>query len=103
MRPLIPTAFAIALALALAAASAPVRADDDHDSALRLQERREILPLEVLLRRLGLSEDVRILEIESEIKHGAALYEIEYVEPSSGRIRKIRVDARTGGVLPEDD
>lgn len=100
MRLLIPPA--LALALVLAAASAPVLADDDHDSALRLQERREILPLEVLLRRLGLSKGVRILEIESEIGHGAALYEIEYVEPS-GRIRKIRVDARTGGVLREDD
>lgn len=100
MRLLIPPA--LALALALAAASAPVWADDDHDSALRLRERREILPLEELMHGLGLGRDVRILEIETEMEHGSALYEIEYVEPS-GRIRKIRVDARTGEVLGEDD
>jgi uncharacterized membrane protein YkoI len=97
MRLLIPLALALA-----AAAAAPVKADDDHDSALRLRERREILPLEELMHRLGLDKDVRILEIESEMEHGAALYEIEYVE-RSGRIRKIRVDARSGQVLGEQD
>ena len=97
MRLLIP----LALALAFAAA-APVKADDDHDSALRLRERREILPLEEIMRRLDLGKDVRILEIESEIEHGAALYEIEYVE-RGGRIRKIRVDARSGQMLREED
>jgi uncharacterized membrane protein YkoI len=101
MRLLLPLALAMALALA-AAAPAPVKADDDHDSALRLRERREILPLEELLRRLDLGKDVRILEIESEMEHGAALYEIEYVE-RNGRIRKIRVDARSGQVLGEED
>ena len=54
------------------------------------------------MRRLDLGKDVRILEIESEMEHGAARYEIEYLEPS-GRIRKIQVDARTGAVLGEDD
>jgi uncharacterized membrane protein YkoI len=97
MRLLIPLALALA-----AAAPTPIRADDDHDSALRLRERREILPLEELLRRLDLGKDVRILEIESEMEHGAAHYEIEYVE-RGGRIRKIRVDARSGQVLGEED
>ena len=97
MRLLIPLALALA-----SAAAAPVKADDDHDSALRLRERREILPLEELMRRLGMDKDVRILEIESEMEHGAALYEIEYVE-RNGRIRKIRVDARSGQVLGEED
>jgi len=97
MRLLIPLALALA-----AAAPTPIRADDDHDSALRMRERREILPLEELLRRLDLGKDVRILEIESEMEHGAAHYEIEYVE-RGGRIRKIRVDARSGQVLGEDD
>jgi len=97
MRLLIPLALALALA-----GPAPVKADDDHDSALRLRERREILPLEELLRQLDLGKDVRILEIESEMEHGAALYEIEYVE-RNGRIRKIRVDARSGQGLGEED
>ena len=97
MRLLIPLALALA-----SAAAAPVKAADDHDSALRLRERREILPLEEIMRRLDLGKDVRILEIESEMEHGAAHYEIEYVE-RNGRIRKIRVDARSGQVLGEED
>jgi uncharacterized membrane protein YkoI len=97
MRLLIPLALALA-----SAAAAPVKADDDHDSALRLRERREILPLEEIMRRLDLGQDVRILEIESEMEHGAALYEIEYVE-RGGRIRKIRVDARSGQLLGDED
>jgi uncharacterized membrane protein YkoI len=92
---------AVALALTAAAAAA-VLADDDHDSALRLRERREILSLDELLGRLRLGEGVRILEIESEMEHGRARYEIEYLE-RNGRIRKVRVDARTGEVLQEDD
>ena len=97
MRLLIPLALALA-----SAAAAPVKADDDHDSALRLRERREILPLEEIMRRMDLGKDVRILEIESEMEHGAALYEIEYVE-RGGRIRKIRVDARSGQLLGDED
>jgi uncharacterized membrane protein YkoI len=93
----------IALTLALAASiAAPVRADDNHDAALQRQEHREILPLEVLIDRLSLGRNVRILEIESEMEHGNVLYEIEFVE-RSGRIRKLRVDARTGEVLGEED
>lgn len=95
------TIVALALALALAVA-APARPDDDHDSALRLRERGEILPLEELLRRLDLGPGTRVLEIESEIEHGRALYEIEYVE-RGGRIRKVVVDARSGVVLKEKD
>ena len=97
MRLLIPLALALA-----SAAAAPLKADDDHDSALRLRERREILSLEELMHRLDLGKDVRILEIESEMEHGAALYEIEYVE-RGGRIRKIRVDARSGQLLGDED
>ena len=54
------------------------------------------------MHRLGLGQDARILEIESEIEHGATVYEIEYVEPT-GRIREVQVDARTGEVLEEED
>jgi uncharacterized membrane protein YkoI len=95
--------FLIPLTLALAAVAAtPIKADDDHDSALRLRERREILPLDELMQRLGLGKDVRILEIESEMEHGRAQYEIEYVD-RAGRIRKVRVDARTGDTLGDKD
>lgn len=93
----------LALSAALAsAAPAPAQADDDHDAALWLRERGEILSLEELMRRLDLAQDTRILEIESEMEHGRAFYEIELLE-RGGRIRKILVDARTGAVVKEKD
>lgn len=75
---------------------------DDYEQAYRLQERQEILPLEELLRRLGLGTDARILEIESEFEHGRHVYEIEYLVPS-GRVREVLIDARSGEVLTEEE
>jgi uncharacterized membrane protein YkoI len=73
---------------------------DDYEEAYRLRERREILPLEELLRRQDLGPGARILEIEAEFENGRCLYEIEYLD-GSGRIREIWMDARTGEILPE--
>jgi uncharacterized membrane protein YkoI len=67
----------------------------DYEEAYRLRERREILPLEELLRRHDLGPGTRILEIETEVEHGRLLYEIEYLD-GSGRVREIWMDARTG-------
>lgn len=75
---------------------------DDFEEAYRLRERREILPLEELLRRSGLGSDVRILEIESELEHGRRVYEIEYLD-GSGRIREILIDARSGAVIADEE
>jgi len=76
----------------------------DHENAYRLRERREILPLEELLRRYDLGPGSRILEIEIEFEHGHPLYEIEYLD-RNGHIREVLIDARTGEALPnrEDD
>jgi uncharacterized membrane protein YkoI len=67
----------------------------DYEDAYRLRERREILPLEELLRRIDLGPGARILEIETEHEQGCLLYEIEYLD-GSGRVREIWMDARTG-------
>jgi uncharacterized membrane protein YkoI len=72
----------------------------DYEEAFRLRERREILPLEELIRRAGLNPDARILEIESEFEHGRRVYEIEYLDPR-GRIREVLIDAGSGEVLTE--
>jgi uncharacterized membrane protein YkoI len=75
---------------------------DDYEQAYRLRERREILPLEELLRRHDLGPGSRILEIEIEFEHGHPLYEIEYLD-GSGRIREVLIDARTGEALPHGE
>jgi uncharacterized membrane protein YkoI len=75
---------------------------DDFEEAYRLRERREIPPLEELLRRVGLGSDARILEIESELEHGRRIYEIEYVD-GSGRIREVLIDARSVAVISDQE
>ncbi|MCG6863624.1 MAG: hypothetical protein LJE70_20560 [Chromatiaceae bacterium] len=88
----------------VALALAGICQGDDYEEAYRLRERREILPLEELLRQHDLGPGSRILEIETEFEHGRPLYEIEYLD-DSGRIREILIDPRTGQALPhgEDD
>ncbi|MEA3273782.1 MAG: PepSY domain-containing protein [Pseudomonadota bacterium] len=90
------------LPLILSIAAAGLARGDDHDAAYRLRERRDILPLEELLKRLDLGGDTRILEIESELEHGRLVYEIEYVG-RDGRIREVLIDARSGKILSEEE
>ena len=75
---------------------------DDYEEAYRLRERKEILPLEELLRRLDLGADTRVLEIESEFEHGRRVYEIEYLD-SGGRVREVLIDAVSGEVLSDEE
>ena len=75
---------------------------DDYEEAYRLRERKEILPLEELLRRLDLGADTRVLEIESEFEHGRRVYEIEYLD-GGGRIREVLIDAVSGEVLSDEE
>lgn len=88
--------------LVILAISWPSYGDEDHEDALRMREREEILPLEELLSRLDLGPGARILEIESEREHGRPIYEIEYVD-EKGRIREVYVDAATGELLDGED
>ena len=74
---------------------------DDHEGAYRLREEGQLLPLEELLRRAGLGDEVRILEVEREVEHGRQVYDIEYVD-RGGRIRELHIDAGTGKVLREE-
>jgi uncharacterized membrane protein YkoI len=76
--------------------------DYDHEEAYRLRERREILRLEELLRRLDLGAGTRILEIERKFEHGRHVYEIEYLN-RDGRVREALIDAGTGDVLGEQE
>ncbi len=95
MRFLLPT---VVLSLLVAG----IGRGDDYEEAYRLRERKEILPLEELMRRLDLGPAARILEIETEFEHGRHVYEIEYLD-RGGRIREILIDVVTGQVLAEEE
>lgn len=66
-----------------------------------LVERGEILPLEQVLKRNEASLDGRIIEVEIEAKRGTYVYEIKVLRPD-GRTREIKIDARTGVIVPDD-
>lgn len=98
----LPLSMSIVAAGILAVAVFSRLPGSDYEDALRLRERREILPLEDLLRRAGLDADARILEIESEFEHGRRVYEVEYLD-AQGRIHEILIDAGSGEVLGQED
>lgn len=74
---------------------------DDHEQARAALQAGEILPLPVLLERVAREQPGQVLEVELERDHedGRWLYELKLLQPE-GRVVKLKVDARTGAVLP---
>lgn len=67
----------------------------DLEEIRRLVRESRILPLEKILERSKLDRDVRLIEIELELKQGRYVYEIDVLRASGG-IERVRVDAVTG-------
>ena len=79
-------------------------ADTDYDTARKLSESGDILPLETILHKLAVSHPGKVLEVELEKKHGQLIYEIELLD-ADGKVWKLKVDPRNGDVMKqkEDD
>ncbi|TYO75092.1 peptidase [Pseudomonas sp. CK-NBRI-02] len=92
------------LALALMAACSLAGARDlDQDEALELRQKGIILPLEHLLESaLGRYPGARLLEAELEEKHDRYAYEVELLTPA-GVVREVKLDARTGELLKDEE
>ncbi len=91
-------AFALLTVCSLAAAR-----DLDQDEALELRQKGIILPLEQLLEAaLGRYPGARLLEAELEEKHERYEYEVELLTPA-GVVREIKLDARTGALLKDEE
>ena len=70
-----------------------------HDDDLSQERKRgHVLPLAVIMERIGPTVSRNIVEIETERHEGAIIYEIYYLD-GEGRRREIAVDARTGTIL----
>ncbi len=98
---------AVGLVLTVGAASF-VGADDDDDEmseheAVRLAVKRgEVTPLARIL-AIALKEvPGDVVEVELERDDGRIVYEIK-VLTDNGRVREVRLDARTGGILDIED
>jgi uncharacterized membrane protein YkoI len=80
-------------------------AETDFDTARKLRESGDILPLETILQKLEKKYPGKVLEVELETKHGKAIYEIELLD-TGGKVWELRVNARSGEIIhqhQEDD
>ena len=73
-------------------------ASDDHETARRLSEAGEILPLETILEHAQQHQSGRVLEVEFEQDHGQYIYEIEILN-TRGIVWELEFDAQTGQLL----
>jgi uncharacterized membrane protein YkoI len=93
------TIFGFVLVLAgVLAAAAQADDDDDQNRAFRALEAGEILPLDVILRRVSDVAAGVPIEVELERDDGAWVYYLEIRGPR-GRILELEVEAATGRVL----
>ena len=76
-----------------------VRADDDDRNLLeQAQKSGKVMPLAGILEKLKPMIDGDIAGIEFGMEHGAAIYEIYWID-KDGRRREMHVDGRTAKIL----
>jgi uncharacterized membrane protein YkoI len=97
----------LALCAAVALGMTSSLADDDekqreHDAIREALQRGEALPLVRILAIAQQAVPGDVIEVELERKHDALIYEIK-VLTQTGRVREVKVDARTGTVLKIED
>ena len=80
------------------AGSSLVYAESDSDTARKLREAGDILPLETILHKLNQTHPGKVLEVEFEREHGKVIYEIEMLD-DKGEVWQLKVDPRTGDIL----
>jgi uncharacterized membrane protein YkoI len=89
----------LGILLAAAALSAvPVRADSDHDRARAAVAAGEVLPLPVILERVGRDYPGSVLEVELERDKERWVYELKLLRTDGG-VLKLEVDAGDATVL----
>jgi uncharacterized membrane protein YkoI len=76
-------------------------AEQDQETAQRLTQQGDILPLERILEQARQHRDGRILETELEREYGRYLYEIELLD-ETGRVYEMKFDAATGELIKEE-
>ncbi len=74
----------------------------EHDAIRGALQRGEVLPLAKILAIAQDKVPGDVIEVELESKRDALIYEIK-VLTQSGRVREVKIDARTGMVLTIED
>lgn len=110
MKPRYPSRFSAVIILllgTLALGPSPGLADkperkNEHNAIREALQRGEVLPLEKILAIANQHVPGDVIEVELEQKHGALVYEIKILT-STGRVREVKIDARTGKVIKIED
>ena len=74
----------------------------DHDDALAAVEARQALPLTRIFEIAQTAVPGEIIEVELDREDGRLIYEVDILT-STGRLRQVELDARTGEVLEVED
>jgi len=85
-------------ALLIFSAGGSALADNDHERALDLMKRGEILPLTTILDRVTAQYPGKFLKVELEEEDADIIYEIELLG-KDGTVREIMIDAKSGKLL----
>lgn len=100
--------FVLLLGALLAGAFSSVVAGDkkhgknEHDLVREALRRGEVQPLEKILAIASQQVPGDVIEVELEDERGALVYEIKILT-DTGRVREVKLDARTGKVLSIED
>lgn len=74
----------------------------EHDAIRSALQRGEVLPLTKILAIAEQQVPGDVIEVELEDKRSVLIYEIKILTPT-GRVREVKIDARTGVVLRIED
>lgn len=94
--------------LVAASVASPALADrgsgrgGDHDDALAAVEARQALPLSRIFEIAQGAVPGEIIEVELDREDDRLIYEVDILT-STGRLRQVEIDARTGEVLEVED
>lgn len=94
-----------AIVIAMTPSLAAAQEEDskaDHELARQALQRKEILPLDEVLRAIRDRVPGEIVEIELEREQERWIYEVEIID-ETGRMRDVLVDAKNAEILGTED
>jgi len=95
-------ALVLSASLGLADESRHRKPPRDHTAVREALQRGEVLPLVKILAIANKEVPGDVIEVELEQEREALVYEIKILT-STGRVREVEIDARTGAVLRIED
>ncbi len=76
----------------------PIQAEESAETARKLSEAGEILPLEKILRAAKTHKNGKVLETELELRKDRYIYEVEILDEHS-QVWEIKLDAKSGKLI----